>query len=128
MHDQDGSDPSERARRCRGSSVVARQRSVHADQRQGKHLEITEAIENYVRSKCERLTRYFDKVQSITCVIEKEHKEFHVEFIVDVEHHEDFIANYRDADLYAAIDLAVDREARQITEHKSRIRDHKHPH
>jgi ribosomal subunit interface protein len=31
----------------------------------GKHLEITEAIDSYVRKKCERLTRYFDKVQSI---------------------------------------------------------------
>jgi putative sigma-54 modulation protein len=94
----------------------------------GKHLEITEAIDGYVRKKCERLTRYFDKVQSIDCVIEKEHNGFHVEFIVDVEHHDDFIVNYRDADLYAAIDLAVDREARQLVEHKQRTRDHKHGH
>ena len=94
----------------------------------GKHLEITEAIDAYVRKKCERLTRYFDKVQSIDCVIEKEHNGFHVEFIVDVEHHDDFIVNYRDADLYAAIDLAVDREARQLVEHKQRTRDHKHGH
>ncbi len=92
----------------------------------GKHLEITEAIQSYVEKKCERLTRYFDKVLSIDCVIEKESNGFHVEFIVDVEHHDDFIVNYRDADLYAAIDLAVDREARQLVEHKSRTRDHKH--
>ena len=92
----------------------------------GKHLEITEAIDSYVRKKAERLVRYFDKVQSIDCVIEKEHNGYHVEFIVDVEHHEDFIVNYRDADLYAAIDLAVDREARVISEHKKRTRDHKH--
>jgi len=94
----------------------------------GKHLEITDAIDGYVRKKCERLTRYFDTVQSIDCVIEKEHNGFHVEFIVDVEHHDDFIVNYRDADLYAAIDLAVDREARQLVEHKQRTRDHKHGH
>jgi putative sigma-54 modulation protein len=92
----------------------------------GKHLEITEAIDSYVRKKCERLVRYFDQVQSIDCVIEKENNGYHVEFIVDVEHHEDFIVNYRDADLYAAIDLAVDREARVISEHKKRMRDHKH--
>jgi ribosomal subunit interface protein len=67
-------------------------------------------------------------VQSIDSVIEKENKGFHVEFIVDVEHHEDFIVNYRDADLYAAIDLAIDREARQLSEHKARMRDHKHHH
>ena len=94
----------------------------------GKHLEITEAIDAYVRKKSERLTRYFDRVQAIDCVIEKEPNGYHVEFIVDVEHHDDFIVNYRDADLYAAIDLAVDREARQLVEHKQRTRDHKHGH
>ena len=92
----------------------------------GKHLEITEAIEAYVTKKCERLVRYFDKVLSIDCVIEKESKGFHVEFIVDVEHHDDFIVNYRDEDLYAAIDLAIDREARQLVEHNNRLKDHKH--
>jgi putative sigma-54 modulation protein len=94
----------------------------------GKHLEITEAIDAYVRKKTERLVRYFDRVQAIDCVIEKEPNAYHVEFIVDVEHHEDFIVNFRDPDLYAAIDLAIDREARQIVEHKKQIRNHKHPH
>ena len=47
---------------------------------------------------------------------------------MDVEHHDDFIVNYRDADLYAAIDLAVDREARVLSDHKQRTRDHKHHH
>jgi putative sigma-54 modulation protein len=94
----------------------------------GKHLEITEAIDTYVRKKSERLTRYFDRVQSIDCVIEKEPNAYHVEFIVDVAQHEDFIVNFRDADLYAAIDLAIDREARQIVEYKKQLRNHKHPH
>ena len=88
----------------------------------GKHLEITEAIDSYVRKKCERLTRYFDKVQSIDCVIEKEHNGYHVEFIVDVEHHEDFIVNYRDADLYAAIDLAVKKIEQQLRQKHSRAK------
>ena len=94
----------------------------------GKHLEITEAIDSYVRKKSERLVRYLDQVQSINCVIEKEPNAFHVELIVDVAHHEDFIVNYRDADLYAAIDLAIDREARQIIDHKNQVRNHKHHH
>ena len=92
----------------------------------GKHIEITEAIEAYATKKAERLTRYFDRVLGIDVVIEKEHNGYHVEFIVDVEHHDDFIVNYRDEDLYAAIDLAIDREARQLVEHKNRLKDHKH--
>ncbi len=94
----------------------------------GKHLEITEAIDSYVRKKCERLVRIFEKVQSIDCVIEKENHGFHVEFIVDVEHHDDFIVNQRHDDLYAAIDLAVDKEARVLSDEHRRQQDHKHRH
>ena len=92
----------------------------------GKHIEITEAIEAYATNKAERLTRYFDRVLGIDVVIEKEHNGYHVEFIVDVEHHEDFIVNARDADLYAAIDAASDKEARVLVDWKERVRNKKH--
>jgi len=108
------------------STISVSERFIMQINVKGKHLEITEAIDAYVRTKSEKFVRYFDKVQSINCVIEKEPNGFHVEFIVAVEHHEDFIVNQRNVDLYAAIDLAVDREARQLAEHKSRTRDHKH--
>ena len=93
-----------------------------------KHLELTPAIEQYIRSKVTRLERHFDKVLQITFVIEKEpHHGFHVELITDVEHHEDFIANSKHDDLYACVDLVLDRGVRQLTDHKDRIRSHKHP-
>ena len=44
-----------------------------------KHLELTPAIEQYIRGKVTRLERHFDKVLQITFVIEKEpHHGFHV--------------------------------------------------
>jgi ribosome-associated translation inhibitor RaiA len=49
-----------------------------------------------------------------------------VEVKTDVAGHEDFIANQRHDDLYACIDLVMDRADRQITDWKNRIRDHRH--
>ncbi|MSR40803.1 MAG: ribosome-associated translation inhibitor RaiA [Phycisphaerales bacterium] len=92
----------------------------------GKHIEVTEAIDAYAKKKAERLTRYFDRVLGIDIIIEKEPNGYHVEFIVDVEHHEDFIVNARDPDLYAAIDAAADKEARVIVDWKERVRNKKH--
>jgi putative sigma-54 modulation protein len=92
----------------------------------GKHLQITPAIEDYIRRKTERIAKHFDRIQAIYVVIEKEANAFHVEIKTDVERHADFVANARHEDLYACADLAVDKAIRQITDHKDRIRDHQH--
>jgi len=94
----------------------------------GKHLEITPAIDEYIRKKAERIVRHLDRVQSVTFVIEKEphNQGYHVEVKTDVAGHDDFIANHRHADLYACIDLVLDRADRQVKDWKSRIRDHRH--
>ncbi len=91
----------------------------------GKHLTITPAIEEYIRRKTERIHKHFDRIQAIYVVCEHEALAFHVEIKTDVEHHPDFIANAKEADLYACVDVAVDRAIRQIADHKDRIRDHK---
>jgi putative sigma-54 modulation protein len=94
-----------------------------------KHMTLTPAIEDYARKKVEKLPRYFDRIQSVGVVIEKGRNGFTVEVRTDVERHDDFIATSSNEDLYACIDLTVDRSIRQLTDHKSRIRNHHHaPH
>lgn len=92
----------------------------------GKHFVVTPAIEEYIRKKTDRIAKHFDRIQAIAVVCEREAHEFHVEIRIDVEHHDDFIANAKQEDLYACVDLAVDRATRQITDHKERTRDRKH--
>ncbi len=94
----------------------------------GKHLEITQPIDQYIRSKCDRLVRHYDKVLQANFVVEKDPRHgFHAELILDVEHHEDFISNAHNDDLYAAIDQVLDRGVRQLTDHKDMHRNRKHP-
>jgi putative sigma-54 modulation protein len=91
-----------------------------------KHMEITPAIESYATKKVEKLRRFFDRIQQIDVVIDKARNGYTTEIITDVEHHEPFIATGENEDLYACIDLGVDRSIRQLKDHKSKLRDNKH--
>ncbi len=90
-----------------------------------KHLQLTPAIEDYIHKKSDRIRKHFDRVQGIYVVLQKEPQGYRVEVKTDVEKHDDFVANANDEDLYACIDLCIDRAIRQITDWKDRIRDHK---
>lgn len=92
-----------------------------------KHMEITPAIENYATKKVEKIRRFFDRIQQIDVIIDKERNGYTIEVITDVEHHKPFVATGSGEDLYAGIDLTVDRAARQLKDHKDQLRDHKHP-
>jgi putative sigma-54 modulation protein len=92
----------------------------------GRHLEITPAIREYAQKKTERVHRYFNRIQEIQVVVDKQDRSFEVELIVDVEHHDSFIARHKDVDLYAAIDQTLDKMERQLTDHKEKLRNRKH--
>lgn len=91
-----------------------------------KHMELTPAIEEYATKKMERFERYFDRIQQVDVVIDKSRNGYTIEIITDVEHHDPFVATSTHEDLYAGIDLTVDRSVRQLTDHKSKLRDNKH--
>ena len=91
-----------------------------------KHMELTPAIEEYATRKLDKLVRYFDRIQQVEAVIDRVKNVFSVEIITDVERHEPFVATSEHEDLYACIDLGIDRAIRQLTDHKSRLRDNKH--
>ncbi len=91
-----------------------------------KHMELTKAIEEYASGKIQKFPRYFDRVQQVAVVIDKAKNGYTVEIITDVERHDSFIASSTHEDLYACIDLGIDRSVRQLKDHKSKLRDNKH--
>ena len=91
-----------------------------------KHLEMTPSIEEYINTKADKLTRFYDRIEQIDVKLEKTTHGFTVEIISDVEHHDPIIANSADSDVYASIDSCIDKSVRQLTDLKSKLRDHKH--
>ena len=90
------------------------------------HIDLTPAIEEYAEKKLEKFPRYFDRIQQVEMIIDRARSGYTVEIIADVEHHEPFVAHSDHEDLYACVDLGIDRAVRQLTDHKSRLRDNKH--
>ena len=95
----------------------------------GRKIEITDAIRQYAEEKSEKLHRFFDGVQQIEFTISQQSGKgddaFDAELVIDVTGHDDFVCHGRHADLYAAIDSAVQKGSRVLAEHKDRVRNHK---
>ncbi len=92
----------------------------------GRHIDMTDAIRQYASDKVSKLPRYFDKIQKIEVVIDQVDHTSELEIIVHVDHAEPFICKTSGLDLYRCIDEAVKKLERQLTEHKAKLRNHKH--
>ena len=91
----------------------------------GKHMDITDAIQQYAEGKVQKLTKFFDGTQQIRVYLESpagKTKEFQVEIAVDVVKHQDFIAKSSGPDLYACIDDCAEKCARQLRDFKEKLR------
>ncbi len=91
-----------------------------------KHMELTPAIEEYANKKVEKFERFYDRIQRVEVVIDKVKSGYLTEIITDIEGRTPFIATSEHEDLYASIDQGIDRSKRQLTDHKSKLRDNKH--
>src|SRR3970040_735707 len=91
-----------------------------------QNLEIRDAIRKHAEAKAGKLHRHFDGVQQITFRMTREdhqaHGEFGVELVIDVIKRPDFVAHAKNEDLYAAIDLVVQKGIRQLTDFKEQLK------
>ena len=93
-----------------------------------RHMQITPDVRSYAEGKAEKLPRYFDRIQAIEVKVDHDHKEeFEAELVVEAEHTRPFVARASGPDIYRCIDQASERAERQISEHKDRLRNRKHP-
>ena len=96
----------------------------------GHHLELTPALREYVQNKLERIKRHFDNVIDVTVILavdsntEKDKRQ-RAEINVHMRG-KDLHVESEAADMYAAIDLLMDKLDRQVLRHKDKIQDHQH--
>lgn len=93
----------------------------------GRHMSVSESLRQYCEEKSLKLTRFYDRIQSIEVVLDGKNGIHTAEMIVHTEHTDPFVASEQNTDAYAAIDLLVDKIERQLTRHKERVRNRKHP-
>ena len=89
----------------------------------GHHVEITDALRQYVNGKMERLERHFDNVTDVHVVLSVEKLRQKAEATLLLSGSKLF-ADATDEDMYAAIDALVDKLDRQVKKHKEKVTDH----
>ena len=92
----------------------------------GRHMHVSQDLQDYARTKVSKLTQFFDKIQAVDIIISKEGLKFAVEIIVKPERCESLVGRDSSSDIKACIDLILDKLERQMTRHKEKIRNHKH--
>lgn len=93
----------------------------------GHRLDVTPSLRTFTEEKFERLERHFDKITTINVVFDVEKLRQIAEATILVAKGE-IHASAESEDMYAAIDLLVDKLNRQLMKHKEKIIDHRdHP-
>ena len=90
----------------------------------GEKIQVTDSIKNYIESKIGKLDKYFDNPESIEAhaLIKVKDNNQIIEVTIPVNKFT-IRAEEKNKDLYAAIDLVVDKLERQIRKNKTRIKD-----
>jgi putative sigma-54 modulation protein len=90
----------------------------------GHHVEITDALREYVVNKMQKVERHFDLVTDVHCILTVEKLRHKAEATVSVNG----VKVYADAteeDMYAAVDRLTDILDRRVRKHKEKLVDHR---
>ncbi|HEX2648582.1 MAG TPA: ribosome-associated translation inhibitor RaiA [Burkholderiales bacterium] len=85
----------------------------------GHQIEVTPAIRDYVNGKIARIERHFDHVFDVHVIISSTKVGQKAEVTLHLRG-KDLYCECEDRDLYAAIDLLVDKLDRQVLRHKEK--------
>jgi putative sigma-54 modulation protein len=89
----------------------------------GHHVEITDALRQYVDNKLSRLERHFDNVTDVHCILTVEKLRHKAEATVQLSGAK-LYADAVEEDMYAAIDALADKLDRQVKKYKEKLTDH----
>jgi len=95
----------------------------------GRHFELTEPIKNYADDALNGISKYNLDIISASTTISADEKNgkkgFQVEFLVNLKDKGTIVITQVDKDVYAAIDLAIERTKKSLRRYADKIKDHK---
>ncbi len=90
----------------------------------GRHLDVTEAIRNYVEKKASKLTKYSNRINKVQFTLKIEGQNHISEAVCSIAG-ATLVSEAADADMYAAIDLGMDKLEKQLVRQREKLKDHK---
>ena len=89
----------------------------------GHHVEVTEPLREYVVSKLDKISRHFDLVSDVHCILTVEKLRHKAEATVSLNGAK-LYADATEEAMYAAIDSLADKLERRVRKHKEKLVDH----
>ncbi|MFV2068859.1 MAG: ribosome hibernation-promoting factor, HPF/YfiA family [Pirellulales bacterium] len=94
-----------------------------------RHGHLSDKTQEKIRSKVERLSRYFERLAAIEVTVNLDNQDAPtVEILVSAEHKHDFVATEKSTALMASVDGAVRKVEQQLRKYKEKIQErHRDP-
>jgi putative sigma-54 modulation protein len=89
----------------------------------GHHVEVTEALRDYVDNKFTKLERHFDHINNVHVILNVEKLNHKAEASLHLSGTEVFATSEHN-DMYAAIDSLIDKLDRQVIRFKEKVKRH----
>jgi len=96
----------------------------------GRHVELTDTIKEHLNSSIDTLNKFNLDIISVNAVASTQERNgkrgMTVEFTINLSGKNTIVIKQRDDDLYAAIDIAIDRAQKALRRIHDRQNDHQH--
>lgn len=93
----------------------------------GRDSQVSSRNKEHAEEKLSRLAKYFNGIGKIEAVLGHSGDEAEVEVVISIPRGSPIVCRSRARDLYAAIDLVLDKAEAQLTKHKERRKDRHSP-
>jgi putative sigma-54 modulation protein len=89
-----------------------------------RHGHLSEATQDKIRTKAEKLGRFFDRLMSIEVTVDlSDTAKPKVDVNVSAEHKHDFVAHEQDENLLAALESCCQKIEQQLRKYKERVQE-----
>jgi putative sigma-54 modulation protein len=87
-----------------------------------RHGHVSEATQEKIREKLERLSRFYDRILSMELTIDLERRELpRTDLKASAKDKHDFLASVTAADLLVSIDMLIEKMEHQFRKHKEKV-------
>ncbi|HVG94994.1 MAG TPA: ribosome-associated translation inhibitor RaiA [Planctomycetota bacterium] len=90
----------------------------------GRHVGVTDAMKDYARDKVEKLERIYGRMTKVDVTLDAHPDRKVAEIVAHANRGVQLVGRAESPDMYAAVDLAEEKLARQLLRHKERLTDH----
>jgi len=90
-----------------------------------RHLESNDALRDYAHEKVARIEKYISNITELHVILAQEKRSYVAEVIVKVNRAKITAKESTEENMYASIDLVMDKIERQVAKYKDKLTSHK---